>query len=72
MPGRNCRLDAANRIIEVTDRLGGVTCGVLDSDASDAAGNGNGDGGHDIFGTLAVAVLKIAVERAELTGRPRR
>jgi hypothetical protein len=40
-----------------------TTGGVLDSDASETAGNGSVDSGPDILGSLAVAVLKVAVDR---------
>jgi hypothetical protein len=62
-------LDAANRVIEVTNRVGGVPGGVLDSDAGETAGNGSIDSGRDIFGTLAVAVLKVPIDRQSTHGR---
>lgn len=59
----------ANRVIEVTNRVGEVTGGVLDSDASETTVNGGVDSDPDIFGSIAVAILKVAVDRQATHGR---
>jgi hypothetical protein len=51
LPARNrgSRLDATDRVIEFTNRRGGVTGGVLDANPGQTVSNGRVDGGTDVF-----------------------
>nr|WP_255638226.1 hypothetical protein [Amycolatopsis sp. DSM 110486] len=62
---RSCggSLDAANRVVEFANRLGGVAGGVFDTDAGQATGDSGINGGPDVLGSLAVAVLEVTVDR---------